>query len=1002
MTVQLSTLRVSAEMDASKYVAGAAAIKAADASLVQTHTQVDQKLSVVATGYEKLARQFVDGYGKAARYQQELVNLSRAIDKQGYDAQSVEKILAGLQSRYGMIGSSAQFAAKGQLEYAAAIEKVNMRLQTQQSQIHNMPANQNRPGFNANGFNSANVAFQLQDIAVTSAMGMNPLMIGLQQGTQIAGALGNQGAAGAVKTLAGAFASLLNPVSLAAVGLTAAGAAAIQYFSSSTEKSEKLNTQLQAQATLIQTVAARWGEAYPALKEYADQIERTNNLTQLQDAQTAAVTRRIKELVDPLNALTKTAPEMSRALRGITSPEGVAAAGGYLNTMTEIRTAIEAGKDPTDLLTKATSELTTLMNETGSDKVRSFAETFGVLASKIREAADDARAFRMQMPDLGTLGETWAENGRFFNSDQFIPTNIPRPESRPKIELEGLPGEVKDMKSAARSYQDVIQSAQDRIEQMRLEAQVSGETGVAADKLRFSLDLLQQAQEKGRTITEDQRAELARLADEYGRVAEAASRAKLGSDLQFEREQLFRSSGDQQIASRLRSSGRPVDLNSPEAQYMRQTAYATEIKGLATDFLTNFRNSVVQNGGNIGKAFGETLLNSVMSALTKAGDQAIDRIVNSLVGSLFGTGKDSGTGSGASAVTGIAGKIFGANDNIGKAPVTPVTRAALPDISASTDVASYITKAAMARGIDPQIALRVAKSEGGLNSWNLQSSYFKNGVQEPSYGPFQLYTGGGLGNDFMRKTGLDPRLAANGPAGVDFALDHAAQNGWGAWYGAAKVGVGKWDGIGGNRSMDAATAAASKFADATSDAAKGVNAFGDDLAKIGQLGSSYFPSAPGGGAGGGGGGGGLFGWVGRLFGAGLSSYGRSAMAASPQFASAWASGGLGLYADGTESAPGGIAMVGERGREIVNLPRGSQVIPNHRTESLLAAANNNRGGSGRGGAGVMNINIMGANGDEHVMKLVQQGVSQALAMSRTEMIGGGIADIQRQYATRTG
>ncbi|TFV34550.1 hypothetical protein E4K66_30760 [Bradyrhizobium frederickii] len=34
------------------------------------------------------------------------------------------------------------------------------------------------------------------------------------------------------------------------------------------------------------------------------------------------------------------------------------------------------------------------------------------------------------------------------------------------------------------------------------------------------------------------------------------------------------------------------------------------------------------------------------------------------------------------------------------------------------------------------------------------------------------------------------------------------------------------------------------------------------------------------------------------------------------------------FAEGTDSAPGGLAWVGENGKELVNLPRGSQVIPN--------------------------------------------------------------------------
>ncbi len=36
------------------------------------------------------------------------------------------------------------------------------------------------------------------------------------------------------------------------------------------------------------------------------------------------------------------------------------------------------------------------------------------------------------------------------------------------------------------------------------------------------------------------------------------------------------------------------------------------------------------------------------------------------------------------------------------------------------------------------------------------------------------------------------------------------------------------------------------------------------------------------------------------------------------------------FAGGTDSAPGGMALVGEKGPEIVNLPRGAQVIPNHK------------------------------------------------------------------------
>ena len=49
------------------------------------------------------------------------------------------------------------------------------------------------------------------------------------------------------------------------------------------------------------------------------------------------------------------------------------------------------------------------------------------------------------------------------------------------------------------------------------------------------------------------------------------------------------------------------------------------------------------------------------------------------------------------------------------------------------------------------------------------------------------------------------------------------------------------------------------------------------------------------------------------------------------------------FARGTKNAPGGVALVGEQGPELVNLPRGSQVFPTPKTNAML---------SGLGGGGV--------------------------------------------------
>lgn len=108
-------------------------------------------------------------------------------------------------------------------------------------------------------------------------------------------------------------------------------------------------------------------------------------------------------------------------------------------------------------------------------------------------------------------------------------------------------------------------------------------------------------------------------------------------------------------------------------------------------------------------------------------------------------------------------------------------------------IEAYIRHAAQKRGIDPEIAVKVAMSEGGVTDPTRQSDVVKDGVREQSYGPFQLYMNGGLGNEAMA-AGIDPRKDWKG--GIDFALDRAREGGWGPWYGAEKVGVTGMMGIG--------------------------------------------------------------------------------------------------------------------------------------------------------------------------------------------------------------
>lgn len=79
-----------------------------------------------------------------------------------------------------------------------------------------------------------------------------------------------------------------------------------------------------------------------------------------------------------------------------------------------------------------------------------------------------------------------------------------------------------------------------------------------------------------------------------------------------------------------------------------------------------------------------------------------------------------------------------------------------------------------------------------------------------------------------------------------------------------------------------------------------------------------------------------------------------------------ASGKLGpAFANGTVNAPGGMALVGERGPEIVNLPRGSQVIPAHRAQNMM------------GGGINISVDARGSADPAAVRAQVEAGILQA-------------------------
>ena len=100
------------------------------------------------------------------------------------------------------------------------------------------------------GTNSAytsSVAAQGFDIGVTAAMGMSPMQIGLQQGTQIVQAMEQMGGGkAAMQGIATGLMSLVSPINIATIGLVALGAAGIQALMSLGGEVKSLDDRLEA------------------------------------------------------------------------------------------------------------------------------------------------------------------------------------------------------------------------------------------------------------------------------------------------------------------------------------------------------------------------------------------------------------------------------------------------------------------------------------------------------------------------------------------------------------------------------------------------------------------------------------------------------------------------------------------------------------------------------------------------------------------------------------
>lgn len=365
-----------------------------------------------------------------------------------------------------------------------------------------------------NRFNTANIAAQFQDIGVTAAMGMNPLIIAMQQGTQVAAIMNSM-----QSPLAGlkqAFIQILNPISLMSIGLVALVATGLQMVDWAKVGQGALNLLADATEYLIPALIGL-GAALLVLNFSAVVSGATSALVVI-GSLTVAVGAAAKAFVAAGIAFAVANPLLT-ALAVIIG--GLIATVGYLSGLFDqagdaVRgwgaSAKQANQDASGLsetFNKMTDEIYAQKGAlmlAGQEldkymiKEELWARNWPEIEKKFPKAGMEGR--------LEAIKELQAKMDELASS----PSIQPLPEKKTAV------AGAASGKTEAQKYKEITEAANRRIDSLKAEQAALGMSEQAAAKLRYETELLNDAQQKGVLLSPTQRAALGDLAAEMARI----------------------------------------------------------------------------------------------------------------------------------------------------------------------------------------------------------------------------------------------------------------------------------------------------------------------------------------------------------------------------------------------------------------------------------------------------------------------------------------------------
>ncbi len=528
-------------------------------------------------------------------------------------------------------------------------------------------------------FETANLAAQFQDIAVQMQSGQSPFTIALQQGTQISTVLGTRGAAGAVGLLGAAFGSLLNPVSLATIGIIALGGVAVKYISQISGGVKGVDEALEEHAKLIASLKDAYGEAGKGVEAYAKEsravIEAQLHIS-VADLQKkfASLTGEIDKTTSSSKALVEHMAAVAQTAGVTVPPEALTRFKAITDAVDRFREGLASGQPDVRAFRDELARL--LLDNADDTQLRKIIKNMLEMTSEAAKVQTAINAFGKSLRALSAVAQGSAQQLTEFNAALKELAGIAAPDldDRAKAlkkyqEAIGKAGGLEDRIVAERQYSETLRNItakeqkaaddaakkeadrlakrgarrqeafsrdlldiQKRTAALLLEVDMIGKTEQERDKARAMLELENEARRAGiTTLTDAQKTQIESLAGAYADAAEKARKAN-------------------EFMADIREVG---------------SAAADAFKGLVLE----------------GKNFNEVLDQMLKRLASRAIDKLFDGIFSALGGSLF---KSIGEGGGLGSLFG-GGRASGGPVQAGVAyrvnEQTPRSEWFLPDVS---------------------------------------------------------------------------------------------------------------------------------------------------------------------------------------------------------------------------------------------------------------------------------------------------------------------------------